>query len=120
MRTIYDDLNEGASSERPEIKRRWNKVLKEKFGMDLCDVDKNMAAGMANVLKRGKIRNDDEFVRVTEWVDHLIQDYPTSDNLDSEVSKEIEAYNKLIADYEAKAAAKLERQRRNAEKLNKG
>lgn len=88
--------------------------------MDLCDVDKNMAAGMANVLKRGKIRNDDEFVRVTEWVDHLIQDYPTSDNLDSEVSKEIEAYNKLIADYEAKAAAKLERQRRNAEKLNKG
>ncbi len=60
---------------------------------------------MDNFLNRGRIRNDDEFVRVNEWIDHLLYD---KDNPDAE--QQIELYNQLLRDYEEKAARKLKSQ----------
>ncbi|MDE6740971.1 MAG: hypothetical protein K2J58_01420 [Muribaculaceae bacterium] len=73
----------------------------EKFGEDLSS---RMAKRMAGVLERGKIRNDEEFVRVNEWIDHLLWD---KDNPDAE--QQIEQYNQLLRDYEAKATRRLKK-----------
>ena len=74
-------------------------ILMEKFGEDLMS---GMAKRMAGVLTRGKIRNDEEFVRVNEWIDHLLWD---KDNPDAE--QQIEQYNQLLRDYEERAARRL-------------
>ena len=76
-----------------------NRILMEKFGEDLMS---GMEKRMAGVLKRGKIRNDEEFVRVNEWIDHLLWD---KGNPDAE--QQIEQYNQLLRDYEERAARRL-------------
>lgn len=102
LRMVYGDVNEGAMGESPETVRQLNNILREKFGQDLCDVKKRMAARIASILKRGKIRNDDEFVRMSEWIDHLLWDDPEADN-----SGEIERIEMLMNEYEERAARKL-------------
>lgn len=104
LRMAYNDINEGAMGERPETVRQLNNILREKFGMDLCDVNKRMAARIAAILKRGKIRNDDEFVRMSEWIDHLLWDDPDADNYD-----EINRIERLMNEYEERAAKKLDK-----------
>lgn len=74
-------------------------ILMEKFGENISS--KKFKA-MAAILTRGKIRNDDEFVRVNEWIDHLLYD---TGNPDAE--QQIEQYNKLLLDYEERAARRL-------------
>ena len=100
MRVFAGDLNEMVGgSTRPEYLSKLNRILMEKFGEDLSS---RMAKRMAGVLKRGKIRNDEEFVRVNEWIDHLLWD---KDNPDAE--QQIEQYNQLLRDYEERAARHL-------------
>lgn len=74
-------------------------ILMDKFGEDISS---SKIKKMDNILKRGKIRNDEEFVRVNEWIDHLLYD---KDNPDAE--QQIELYNQLLRAYEEKAARKL-------------
>ena len=74
-------------------------ILMEKFGEDISS--KKFKA-MTAILTRGKIRNDEEFVRVNEWIDHLLYD---KDNPDAE--QQIEQYNQLLRDYEERAARRL-------------
>ena len=96
MRMAVSDLKEMATGMAPECMIGLNRILREKFGEDLSS---RMARSMAAVLRRGKIRNDDEFVRVNEWIDHLLYD---RDNPDAE--QQIEQYNRMLRDYEEKAA----------------
>ncbi len=74
-------------------------ILMEKFGEDISS---KKIKDMAAILTRGKIRNDEEFVRVNEWIDHLLWD---KGNPDAE--QQIEQYNQLLRDYEERAARRL-------------
>ncbi len=71
----------------------------EKFGEDLFST---MSRRMDGVLKRGKIQNDEEFVRVNEWIDHLLYD---KDNPDAQ--HQIEQYNQLLLEYQERVARRL-------------
>ena len=99
MRMAVSDLKEMATGMVPECLIGLNRILREKFGEDLSS---RMARSMAAVLRRGKIRNDDEFVRVNERIDHLLYD---RDNPDAE--QQIEQYNRMLRDYEEKAARRM-------------
>ena len=99
MKTLIGDLNEMVMGMDQTHIIALNRILREKFGEDLSS---RMARSMAAVLRRGKIRNDDEFVRVNEWIDHLLYD---RDNPDAE--QQIEQYNRMLRDYEEKAARRI-------------
>ncbi len=73
-------------------------ILMERFGEDISS---SKLKKMDNILKRGKIRNDEEFVRVNEWIDHLLYD-----NANPEAPQQIEQFNQLLRAYEEKAARK--------------
>lgn len=76
-------------------------ILMGKFGEDISS--KKFKA-MAAIQTRGKIRNDEEFVRVNEWIFHLLKD---KDNTDAE--RQIEQYNNLLLDYQERAARRLKK-----------
>ena len=99
MRILVGDVKEFAMDMDSKNLIGLNRILREKFGEDLSS---RMARSMAAVLRRGKIRNDDEFVRVNEWIDHLLYD---RDNPDAE--QQIEQYNQMLRDYEEKAARRM-------------
>ena len=101
MKMLIGDLNEMVMGLNQKDIIGINRILMKKFGEDLMS---GMAKRMAGVLTRGKIRNDDEFVRVNEWIDHLLWD---KDNPDAE--QQIEQYNQLLRDYEAKVARRLKK-----------
>ena len=101
MRMFIGDTKEMLQGIESKYLIKLNQILMEKFGEDLMS---GMAKRMAGVLTRGKIRNDDEFVRVNEWIDHLLWD---KGNPDAE--QQIEQYNQLLRDYEAKAARRLKK-----------
>ena len=99
MKMLIGDLNEMVMGLNQKDIIGINRILMEKFGEDLMS---GMEKRMAGVLKRGKIRNDEEFVRVNEWIDHLLWD---KGNPDAE--QQIEQYNQLLRDYEERAARRL-------------
>ena len=99
MKMLIGDLNEMVMGLNQKDIIGINRILMKKFGEDLMS---GMAKRMAGVLTRGKIRNDEEFVRVNEWIDHLLWD---KDNPDAE--QQIEQYNQLLRDYEERAARRL-------------
>ncbi len=101
MRMYINDLKEIArdNTEFSGELHALNRVLMEKFGEDLVS---GISKKMDNNLKRGKIRNDEEFVRVNEWIDHLLYD-----NANPEAPQQIEQFNQLLRAYEEKAARKL-------------
>lgn len=74
-------------------------LLMEKFGEDISS---SKLKKMDNILKRGKIRNEEEFVLVNEWIDYLLYD---KDNPDA--PHQIEQFNQLLRAYEEKAARRL-------------
>ncbi len=96
IKMLVGDLNESTGGFNLKDRINLNRILMEKFGEDLSS---HMAKRMAGVLKRGKIRNDDEFVRVNEWIDHLLYD---KDNPDAE--QQIKQFNQLLLDYQERAA----------------
>ncbi len=100
MRMYINDLKEIArdNTEFSGELHALNRVLMEKFGEDLVS---GISKKMDNNLKRGKIRNDEEFVRVNEWIDHLLYD-----NANPEAPQQIEQFNQLLRAYEEKAARK--------------
>lgn len=101
MRIAVGDLNEWASDLSPEQKKELNKRLREEFGSDLCTIDKRMAKRMESVLKRGKIRNDDEYTRVSEWIDHLLWDPDKQDQ-----QSNIAIFERLLGEYVEKKSIK--------------
>lgn len=101
LRMAVGDLNEMASGLSPMNLKELNRRLREKFGNDLCTIDKRMEKRMESVLKRGKIRNDDEYIRVSEWIDHLLWD-PDKENQQSD----IDTFERLLGEYVEKKSNK--------------
>lgn len=97
LKMVIGDINEMATGMIPKHVKELNRILQQKFGNDLCSIDKMMARRMDGVLKQGKIRNDDEYVRVSEWIDHLLWNSGKSER-----QQEIEIFEKLMGEYEIK------------------
>lgn len=101
MKMAVGDLEEWASDLNHEQKRELNKRLREEFGSDLCTIDKRIAKRMESVLKRGKIRNDDEYTRVSEWIDHLLWNPDKQDQ-----QSDIATFERLLGEYVEKKSIK--------------
>ena len=100
MKMFIGDLTEIASGEMDmDLRIELNRILMEKFGEDLMT---GMEKKMDGVLKRGNIRNDEEFIRVNEWIDHLLYDKENPD-----AGQQIELYNRLLRDYEDRVNRRL-------------
>jgi hypothetical protein len=83
------DFKEWAKGLSPSDYKELNAILNEKFGMGLeFDRKKIIAA----IIKRGKIRSDDEYRLIDEQVDELCQT--------NRQSHEIELLNKLLLDFD--------------------
>ncbi len=101
LRMLVGDIKEWALGMKQKDIIKLNRILMDKFGEDLTS---SIAKRMAGVLKRGKIRNDEEFVRVNEWIDHLLYD---KDNPNAE--QQIQQFNQMLLEYQEKAARKLKK-----------
>lgn len=101
LKMAIKDLNEMASGLNVMYLKELNRRLRNKFGSDLCTIDKRMAKRMESVLKRGKIHNDDEYIRVSEWIDHLLWD-PDKENQQSDIA----TFERLLGEYVEKKSNK--------------
>ncbi len=88
----FNDINEEAFDLDPANKRNLNKILMEKFGVDLEYFNKKTRAKIKSIIKRGKIKDIDEFYMVKEWIDRIADD---EDN-----SSQVETLDKLLYDFE--------------------
>jgi len=70
FRDINDTAQEMSQSEFTELNRR----LKERFGKTLYDFQKNTDKKIVQILKRRKIRNEDEFRLAQMHIDRIFQD----------------------------------------------
>ena len=67
----FNDINE-SSKDFPRNKfNELNHRLKEKFGKTLYDMDKKQERKIASVLKRHKVRNEDEFRMVQSHIENI-------------------------------------------------
>jgi len=85
------DFKELAKGLSPSDYNELNAILNEKFGMGLEFDSKKIIAA---IIKRGKIRNDDEYRLIDEQVNELCQT--------NRQSHEIELLNKLLLDFDNK------------------
>ncbi len=67
---LIDILSDVANSELEELNRR----LKERFGKTLYDFQKNTDKKIAQIIKRRKIRNEEEFRLAQMHIDRIFQD----------------------------------------------
>ncbi len=88
----FNDINEEAFDLDPANKRNLNKILMEKFGVDLEYFNKKTRAKIKSIIKRGKIKDIDEFYMVKEWIDRIADD---EDN-----ASQVETLDKLLYDFE--------------------
>lgn len=91
LRCIYNDTNEWAKGLPQTDLDELNKLLKNRFGVDLLkqihrDLDK-----ITEIIKKGNISNEDEYRLLLSRVDEIYDD--------KRKKNEVETLNKLLADY---------------------
>ena len=69
-----NDINDIASDLPKEELTELNRRLKERFGKTLYDFQKNTDKKIAQILKRRKIRNEEEFRLAQMHIDRIFQD----------------------------------------------
>jgi len=70
----FNDINDIASDLPKEEFTELNRRLKERFGKTLYDFQKNTDKKIAQIIKRRKIRNEDEFRLAQMHIDRIFQD----------------------------------------------
>ena len=101
---LVHDVFEG---EDYEFIDQYNPYFIEKYGIDLYSLNVKLQKKIEKIITRGKIRTDDEFRLINERVDELCQN-----DGDAEM---IEACNKMLLDYEERAAEKLNKRKKKSE-----
>jgi len=71
FREGFVDINESAKDLPRHEFIELNKRLKEKFGKTLADFDKKKEKKISAVLKRGNVRNEDEFRLVQDYIENI-------------------------------------------------
>jgi len=70
----FNDINDIASDLPNEDFTELNRRLKERFGKTLYDFQKNTDKKIAQIIKRRKIRNEEEFRLAQMHIDRIFQD----------------------------------------------
>jgi hypothetical protein len=91
IRQAYSDVNEMAKDAPKQILEELNKILRNKFGKDLSTYSQDISSRIEEILKRGKIIDDDEFKIVEEKVSELCQ-------IDPQLL-EVTTFNNLLSVY---------------------
>lgn len=91
LRQAYNDVNDMALHAPNHILRELNNMLYLQFGRDLSIYSKNISSQLEEILKRGKIINDDEFRLVEQVVSDISQ-------IDDQSEQAI-IYNDLLTAY---------------------
>lgn len=73
------------------------------YGVNILELDKKKQNKIAKILERGKIKTDNEFRMISEYVDELCQ-YDSNQEM-------IDKLNILLADYEVLVASKLSKRK---------
>jgi len=74
MRLAFNDMNDEVFDLPKEEFTELNRRLKERFGKTLYDFQKNTDKKIAQILKRRKIRNEDEFRLAQMHIDRIFQE----------------------------------------------
>jgi len=74
MKMAFHDINENSLFYSKEIITELNRRLKERFGKTLYDFQKNTDKKIAQIIKRRKIRNEEEFRLAQMHIDRIFQD----------------------------------------------
>lgn len=88
----FNEINEEAFDLDPANKRNLNKILMDKFGVDLEYFNKKTGAKIKAILKRGRIKDIDEFYMVKEWIDRIADD--------EDSASQVEILDKMLYDFE--------------------
>ncbi len=67
----FVDINETAKDLPRKHFNELNHRLKEKFGKTLFDMDKKREKKIASILKRNKVRNEDEFRMIQAYIEDI-------------------------------------------------
>lgn len=79
---------------RPEEKEELSQLLKEKFDVDVKSSDLNRFGDIDKIVKRGKIKNKNEYERLLQRVEEIYTD--------ESKATEVKQLNKLLADFHKK------------------
>ncbi|MBD5358069.1 MAG: hypothetical protein HDR88_13865 [Bacteroides sp.] len=109
MRSLYNDTNEMCGALRVSEQLELNRILRERFGQDLTTVNNRLGKKADSIIKRSKIRNDEEYYQMKPYVDHLLW---TGVAGDEEKARELD---KLFYEYEQRVAAKMEKANKRKE-----
>lgn len=91
MRCVLNDINEWAKGLPLSDINELNILLQNKFGEDLQTVTKQHQIKIAQILKKGKISNENEYRLVLGHVDEIYNDSSKKNVVDS--------LNKLLVEY---------------------
>jgi hypothetical protein len=91
LRYCNKDINEWAKSLSQSDLDELNNLLRNKFGEDLVKDSSKILTKIKQIVKNGKIANEDEYRLLLSRVDEIY------DNVNKK--SEVETLNKLLADY---------------------
>ncbi|MBD5358067.1 MAG: hypothetical protein HDR88_13850 [Bacteroides sp.] len=103
MRVLYDDINDIEDALTPSQLIELNRILRERFGQDLTTANNRLGNKADSIIKRGKIRNDEEYYQMKPYVDHLLWTGVAGDEEKAKI------LDKLLYEYEQRVAAKMEK-----------
>ncbi len=92
LRTCSKDLNEWAKGFSDSDVSELNILLTEKCGENLTNETKKTSGKIKQIIKRGKINNENEYRTLLSKVDEIYDD--------NRKKNEVEALNKLLIEYD--------------------
>jgi hypothetical protein len=94
VKQAFYDTNEWASELRSADVKELNTILKSRFGKDLNFYSKERYKKINQIIKKGRISNDEEFRMIDERANEICQS--------EEKKSELEKLNQLLLMYETK------------------
>ena len=94
IKCAFNDVNDAAFDLDSKQYKELNHILYLKFGISLDNQNKKIIKKIKTILKRGHIKNIDEYRLVSERVERIYAD--------DDKKEEVETLNNLLADFETK------------------
>lgn len=94
IKCAFNDVNDAAFDLDSKQYKELNHILYLKFGISLDNQNKKVIKKIKTILKRGHIKNIDEYRLVSERVERIYAD--------DDKKEEVETLNNLLADFETK------------------
>lgn len=91
LRMAFNDINEMATGLPPIIQEELNKTLRKKFGNDLNYYSATLHRKIREIIKRGRIRNPDEFRLLKDRAEGILKE--------EELQTEVQEINRILLKY---------------------